>query len=180
MSGDYQHSRRKCKHLPPLDEMTLHNMALSYVGRYATTRARLARYLDRKTRERGWVHQSPPPISEIVARFCALGYVNDESFAQSRASVLSGRGYGEGRIKMSLFAAGIDSILAEEASHLDPEAAYQSALAYARRKHIGPFAHDPASPEKKRKIMAAMLRAGHSFDLVRTILASDPVDNDAI
>jgi regulatory protein len=180
MSGDYQHSRRKCKHLPPLDDMTLRSMALSYVGRYATTQARLARYLDRKIRERGWVDQSPPPISDIVARYRALGYVNDEVFAQSRASTLSRRGYGAGRIKMSLFAAGVDSSLAEDASRVDPETAYQSALAYARRKQIGPFAHSPATPEKMRKIMAAMLRAGHSFELVRTILAFDPVDNDAI
>lgn len=180
MSGDYQHSRRKCKHLPPLDDLTLRNMALSYVGRYATTKTRLARYLDRKIRERGWVDQSPPPISDIVARYCALGYVNDETFAQSRASALSRRGYGTNRIKMSLYAAGIDSALAAQASRLDPETAYQSALAYARRKQIGPFARGSVSPEMQRKIMAAMLRAGHSFELTRTILAYDPVDNDAI
>ena len=30
-------------------------MALAYVGRYATTRAKLASYLGRKLRERGWL-----------------------------------------------------------------------------------------------------------------------------
>jgi regulatory protein len=158
----------------------LRNMALSYVGRYATTQARLARYLNRKIGERGWNAPSPPPVSDIVARCCELGYVDDESFAQSRASALRRRGYGERRIKMSLHANGIDSELVEQVSRKDSETAYQAALAYARRKRIGPFASAPVPAEKKPKLMAAMLRAGHSFDVARTILAIDPVDNEAI
>lgn len=180
MSGDYQHSRRKCKHLPPLDDINLRSMALSYVSRYATTQARLVRYLERKIDERGWNHPSAPPIADIVARCCSLGYVNDESFAMARASALRRRGYGERRIKMALFATGIDASLAEQVSQDDEDSAYQAALAYARRKRIGPFATTPVPSEKKPKLIAAMLRAGHSFELARTILAFDPVDNEAI
>ncbi|HYZ48955.1 MAG TPA: RecX family transcriptional regulator, partial [Sphingomonas sp.] len=38
----------------PLDAPALERFALRYVERYATTRARLADYLSRKLRERGW------------------------------------------------------------------------------------------------------------------------------
>ena len=39
---------------PPLDAEALERLALFYVGRYATTRAKLASYLDRKLEERGF------------------------------------------------------------------------------------------------------------------------------
>jgi regulatory protein len=40
--------------LPPLDQAALQELALRYVGKYATTRAKLRAYLGRKLRERGW------------------------------------------------------------------------------------------------------------------------------
>ena len=39
---------------PPLDPEGLERLGLFYAGRYATTRAKLAAYLRRKLRERGW------------------------------------------------------------------------------------------------------------------------------
>ncbi|HEX8388842.1 MAG TPA: RecX family transcriptional regulator, partial [Sphingomonas sp.] len=43
---------------PPLDRDAMERLALRYVERYATTRGRLADFLRRKIRERGW--QGPP------------------------------------------------------------------------------------------------------------------------
>jgi hypothetical protein len=40
--------------LDPLERADLERFALRYVERYATTRGRLADYLKRKIRERGW------------------------------------------------------------------------------------------------------------------------------
>ena len=96
---------RKVK--PPLDAEALEQAALSYAGRYATTRARLAAYLARKLRERGWSGAGEPPIGRLVERMAALGYVDDRAFASARAAALTRRGYGARRVGAALRGAGI-------------------------------------------------------------------------
>src|SRR5688572_30188546 len=93
---------------PPLDEGSLERLALRYAERYATSRAKLARYLLRKTRERGWRGATDaPPIEAIVARMAGLGYVDDSAFATARAATLTRRGLGARRVAADLKAAGI-------------------------------------------------------------------------
>ena len=46
--------QRPRKTAQPLDGQRLDALALHYVGRFATTRAKLVQYLHRKLRERGW------------------------------------------------------------------------------------------------------------------------------
>jgi regulatory protein len=59
--------------LPPLDEGRLNELALRYVGRFATTRAKLRSYLGRKLRERGWDGTREPEIAANAERFAAQG-----------------------------------------------------------------------------------------------------------
>ena len=113
---------------------------LSYAGRYATTRARLAAYLGRKLRERGWDGEGEPPVAELVARMAALGYVDDRAFAAARAAALSRRGYGARRVGAALRGAGIGEEDGAEARELAAAAAWEAALRFAERRRIGPFA----------------------------------------
>ena len=53
----------------PLNSERLHELALFYVGKFATTRAKLAAYLRRKLKERGWASDSSPPVERLVERF---------------------------------------------------------------------------------------------------------------
>src|SRR5687767_12334015 len=92
---------------PPLDADKLNELALAYVARFATSRARLAAYLARKLRERGWAGTGEPPVEALVAKAAAAGFVDDAAFALSRARSLTGRGYGERRVGQALHAAGI-------------------------------------------------------------------------
>ena len=69
---------------PPLTAAQLEEMALNYVGRFATSRSKLISYLGRKLRERGWEGASAPPIEELADRFVRLGYVDDRAFALSK------------------------------------------------------------------------------------------------
>ncbi|HEX6741396.1 MAG TPA: RecX family transcriptional regulator, partial [Sphingomicrobium sp.] len=50
----------------PLDEQRLDELALRYVGRFATTRAKLRSYLERKLRERGWKGNRPADAEAIA------------------------------------------------------------------------------------------------------------------
>ena len=76
----------------------MHELALFYVGRFATTRAKLSTYLNRKVRERGWDGAAPPEVDELVERLAASGLIDDALYAQSKARSLTERGYGIGRV----------------------------------------------------------------------------------
>ena len=93
---------RRHKPLPPLDEARLKELGLRYVGRFATTRAKLRSYLDRKLRERGWDGAREPDVAAIAERFASQGYVDDSSYALSKARSLIGRGDGKRRVTQAV------------------------------------------------------------------------------
>ncbi|WP_240500154.1 RecX family transcriptional regulator [Sphingomonas montana] len=200
---------------PPLDREALERLALHYLGRYATTRAKLAAYLNRKLDERGWAEAgtgmdgapgAPRPVDAIVAQMAELGYVDDRVFAEMRSAALGRRGYGRRRQVDALRAAGVgdedrDAALAaadqdggagggsfgvgfrddhddrddhdrEEEGRTSRD--HAAALAFARRKRIGPFATGPTDPDVRRKALAAMMRAGHDYGLARRMIDCAP------
>jgi regulatory protein len=171
MKGEYQHSRGERKHPRPLDGERLRALALAYVGRYATSCARLAAYLSRKIAERGWVDESTPPVQAIITQFQSLGYIDDEAFAKTRGESLLRRGYGPNRLKISLRVSGIGTEIIDRTANVDDDDALAAAMVFARRKRIGPYAREATSPDNRQKMIAALLRAGHSYDVSRKVLA---------
>ena len=157
----------------PFDRAELDRIALAYVGRYATTRGRLADYLRRKLRQHGWADDGEAPVDAIVERMRELRYIDDQSFALSRAESLSRRGYGGRRIAAALAAAGIDRDVAANVAP-DDDQAEAAALAFARRRRIGPFATGSVDRESRNRALAAMLRAGHNPAIARRIIDLDP------
>lgn len=165
---------RPLRRPPPLDSRRLAELALRYVGRYATTRAKLRAYLARKLRERGWSESTEPDLDRIAARFCELGYIDDAAYALAKSRSLTGRGYGKQRLEEKLRIAGIEEAdRAEARGHADA-GAVDSALRFAERRRIGPYAGDAADPKRREKAIAAMVRAGHPFGLARAIAALRP------
>jgi len=167
----------------PLDRKRLEELALRYVGRYATTRAKLRSYLVRKIRERGWEEGPAADVEALAARFAELGYVDDAAFALAKSQALSARGYGKRRLIDKLRIAGVAEDDGLEArNHADAEA-LEAALRFARRRRIGPFATCAADPKQREKAISAMVRGGHSFALSRAIADLAPgseVDRDAL
>ena len=169
----------------PLDAAGLRALALRYVGKYATSEAKLRRYLGRKLFERGWAGEISPPTDEIVGQMAERGYVDDRLFAEARARGLGSKGFGARRVSADLGAAGIGRDLAAEVSSTttDPMTA---AIAFAKRRRFGPFGREPgaADPDRSRKQFAAMMRAGHAVDVTRKVLgaadseAFDGLDDD--
>jgi len=174
-------STEKRKALRPLDESALNELALRYVGRFATTRAKLRSYLARKVRERGWEGAQEPAIAGIAERFAEQGYIDDAAYALIKSQALTGRGYGKRRLVQSLRVAGVnedDGVAALD--HADADAV-SAALRFARRRRIGPYAKsEPASPKERDKALAAMVRAGHGFPLAKAVLSLAPGTEDNI
>ena len=158
-----------------MNEKKLQELALAYVGRFATTRAKLRSYLARKIRERGWSGDREPDPAALAERFAALGYIDDAAYALSKAEALTARGYGERRVAEKLRVAGIEEDDGQAAKRHAQSGAVAAALRFAERRRLGPFARDiVADPREREKAIAAMIRAGHSFGLARAIVAMEP------
>lgn len=162
----------------PYDAETLSRTALDYAARYATTRAKLAAYLRRKLKERGWAGEGAPPVEAMVARFAERGYVNDGAFADARAQSLLRRGYGARRIVASLRASGIDAETTDAVREDIDSGAEDAALRFARRRRIGPYADHVPDRDERRRWVSAMARAGHPMDIVARVLAMDAAELD--
>lgn len=151
-------------------------MALHYVGKYATTTSKLATYLTRKIRERGWDGERRTDIATLIEQFAELGYINDAQFAEARSRAFVRKGFGERRLNEDLRASGIgdaDSVPARE--HM-AGSTFTAAENFARRKRIGPFSSEIALPEKRQKQLQAFLRAGHGFDIAKRFVNAEPGD----
>jgi regulatory protein len=159
---------------PPLTQSALQELALRYVGKYATTRAKLCTYLARKLRERGWDGPREPDLAALANRFAELGYIDDASYAMGKSRALSARGYGKRRLAQKLQQAGVSEDDSRGAFDAAEREAVEAALRFARRRRFGPFAARAADRPEREKWIASMVRAGHAFGLARAIAALAP------
>ena len=158
----------------PLNAERLHELALFYVGKFATTRSKLSAYLNRKLRERGWEEDAAPDVDRLVERLAGSGLVDDALYALSKSRSLSERGYGAARVRQSLRAAGVDEEDGAAAHELAADEAASAALRFARRRRIGPFADAVPDRAGRERALAAMVRAGHGFDLAKAVVDAQP------
>jgi regulatory protein len=190
--ADEPGTNRRTKLARPLDQPQLHDLALAYVARFATSGGRLSAYLTRKIRERGWAGEGDPDVAALVEAMVGRGYVDDAGFARARGAGMLRRGLGARRIAQTLARDGIEPPLVAEASGSAHERRV-AALLFARRRRLGPFgagsgaAGDGArirlDPATRARQVAAMLRAGHPFaaacaliDAADGVAAQDWVD----
>jgi len=180
MANRYARSDRSRK---PLGAARLDELALAYVARFATSRAKLTRYLSRKVRESEWIDDvdAMAACEAVADRMEALRYLDDRQYAAMRGSAMTRRGLGVRRVKAQLWVDGIAPEDANEAVETAEGAAVAAAMGFARRRRFGPFAVRPADdPALRERQVAAFARAGHSLALARRILAVAPGDAQAL
>jgi regulatory protein len=153
----------------PIDAARLHDLALAYVARFATSRAKLESYLRRKLRERGWAGEGEPPIAALAEQMVTAGYVDDAAYARAKSGSLLRRGYGLRRVAQALGAAGISEEVREEVRPGEGPMR-RAALAMATKRRFGPFGTGEPDRPLREKQIAAMLRAGHPLDTVRRLV----------
>lgn len=180
MANRRAHSDRSKR---PLGAARLDELALAYVARFATSRAKLTRYLARKVRESEWMDESDAMAAceAIADRMERLGYLDDRQYAAMRAGAMTRRGLGVRRVKAQLYVDGIAEQDSGEAIETAEGAAVAAALGFARRRRFGPFAvRSSDDPKQRERQIAAFLRAGHSMTIARRILAVSPGDDAAL
>ena len=167
----------------PLGAARLDELALSYVARFATSRAKLTRYLSRKIRESEWTEDvdAMTACEAVADRMERLQFLDDRQYAVMRAGAMTRRGLGVRRVKAQLYVDGIAAGDSGEAIETAEALALASAVGFARRRRFGPFATgEVADPKLRERQIAAFLRAGHSMTLARRILAIAPGDEAAL
>jgi regulatory protein len=154
--------------------------ALRYLGRFDCTEQRLRTVLHRKLdaiREGGAAEIDAATFASIeplVDRFKALGYLNDVRFAERLLESLRQRGASTRKIRERLRSRGVsaevaNSLLAD--AHATSQDDLKAAIKWVKRRRLG--AYRPAEQQKERfqRDLAALARAGFSFDVARRALA---------
>ena len=169
----------------------LRNAALHYLERYASSSGHLRRLLLAKVARSARAYDTDPEmdpevgaaaVEALIAELLGAGLLDDARYAGARARVLHRRGASARAIRAGLRAKEIEAGdieralagLREEAA--EPELA--AALAYARRRHLGPY-RGPDAREGRRekdwreKDLAALGRKGFGYDLARRVIETD-------
>lgn len=172
---------------PPPDAARLAEAALAHLARFAATEAGLRRVLMRRVDR--WARAAEAEGHEDVARHAAVakaaaaevakrmvaqGAVNDAAFAESRARRLLRSGRSRRATLAHLREKGVDAGTAAAALPDGEEAELDAALAFCRRRRIGPFAAAEPSPEARLKALGALARAGFGRDVADRALRMDP------
>lgn len=117
----------------------------------------------------------------VADRMERLRFLDDKHYAAMRAGAMTRRGLGVRRVKAQLFVDGISADDSGEAISEAEEKALASAVGFAKRRRLGPFALRAADdPKERERQVAAFARAGHSLALARRILAVAPGDEAAL
>ncbi|MFN6250471.1 MAG: RecX family transcriptional regulator [Acetobacteraceae bacterium] len=174
---------------PPPNAARLREAALAHLARFAATEAGLRRVLERRVarwaraaeaegQQREAIAASAAALTAEIAGIAqslvAAGAVNDAAFAESRARRLARSGHSRRAIAARLAAKGIESDTAAAALPEGEEAELLAAIAFCRRRRIGPFARVAPDAPARMKALAALARGGFAQGLARRALAMEP------
>ena len=163
----------------------LDNAALYYLSRYTTSTENLRRVMMRKVDRSARFHgtdaeEGRAMVEDMIGRFRTSGLLDDAAYAKTRAESLHRRGnsarvirgklrqngVGDDDIRAALEALGDDL---EDGQ--DPELA--AAVTLAKRRRRGPYFNGQVADDTREKHLAALARAGFSYDIARRVVDSD-------
>ena len=187
---DRKTERRKKKVPRKATAKHLENAALHYLSRFATSAENLKRVMMRKVDRSAHYHgtdaeEGRAHVEGLIGRYLNSGLLDDAAYARSRAESLHRRGNSARMIRGKLRQKGVadeDIENALEARGKDGgedggDAELQAAVNFARRRRLGPFAAKPPDGEQREKQLAALARAGFSYDIARRVVEADSTDD---
>lgn len=185
-AGEAASPAHEARPAPPASAAWLERAALHYLERYSASAEMLRRTLSRRVEKRARARDEDPAafaalVEATVARAVSAGLVDDARFARARLATLRRRGTSARGASAKLAAKGVPRAEIEaameaeraEAEH-DPAAVEaEAALAYAKRRRLGPFRPPEARAAHRERDLAALARAGFSYVLARRTLDAD-------
>ena len=168
---------------------------LAHPARFAVPEAGLVRVLERRidrwARAAGAEGTTDPDAiaaaaqasrqaaREVARALVQSGVVDDTAFAGARARSLTRAGRSRRAVSAHLAAKGVPQATAQAALP-DPESELAAALAYARRRRLGPFRIVDADADTLRRELGALARAGFPQPVAQQALRMDPEDAKAL
>lgn len=161
--------------------------AETHLSRYASTAENLRRVLERRVTRAEFrsgvsimTDELRDGIARVVADSVASGVVNDEEFARARAASMARTGKSRRAVRQLLALKGVPPAVVDRVAPAEgaDEADMAAALAYCRRRRMGPY-RAAASPPPSRKDMARMAQQGFRYDVASRVLAMPPGSADA-
>lgn len=159
----------------------MHEAALRHLARFAATEAGLLRVLDRRIlrwqRASGETDDTASPsrtaAREVVQALVTAGALDDQTFAAARSRRLVRAGSSRRAVMAHLAAKGVDSETANAALP-SAEAEFLAAIAFVRRRRLGPFRPPDADPVDPMRELATLGRAGFPRDIAERALRLEP------
>lgn len=172
----------------PVTPQSLRNAALRYIDRFATSRENLRQVLMRRVQTSNYHHETSIQdgidwIEDVLNKLEKAKFINDLTYAEGRAGALHRKGTALKVIRMKLIEKGIcesDIAAALEALEIETQSnnlERDAAIALARRRRLGPWRLPEKRDELKEKDLAAMARAGFSYDLAREVIEADTIED---
>jgi regulatory protein len=175
---------RRLRPPPVVTPAALEAAALYYLERYSSSAENLRRVLMRRIERAaraGTIERDDgrARVDAIVARLVDRRLVDDAAYAEGRARSLSRQGRSRARIAQRLAAKGvgsdaIDAALAGLAE--DGETDLAAALRFAKRRRLGPFRAAKERAERRDRDLAALGRAGFSFEIARRVVDAESAE----
>ena len=174
--------KRKKRNPRKVTPKYLDNAALYYLSRYATSAENLRRVMMRKIHRSANHHGTDVEdgtalLEAIIARYLGSGLLDDGAYAKARAASLHRRGNSARVITGKLRQKGVgnDDIAGalQALSEEDPDPEWAAAVMVAKRRRLGPFATQKTTEETREKHLAALARAGFSYDIARRVIDAE-------
>ncbi len=178
---------RNQRRAPRVTPEALTRAAHHYLERYATSAGNLRRVLQRRVARAarlGEVDEAAAveAIEAILARLTEVGVLDDRAYAAARARSLHRRGASARAIRARLTRTGVDPDLvgpAVEARSEGPgDAELLAALAFARRRRLGPYRPRTERGARRERDLAALARQGFDYDVALKVI--DAPDGEAL
>ncbi|MFA5591916.1 MAG: regulatory protein RecX [Micavibrio sp.] len=189
-------SAQKGRKKPPkrITAQYLHNSGLAYLQRFPASKPHFRRVMMRKIMRSCNYHREQCPencaklLEEAIQTFERLGLLDDASYLKGMVTSLRGRGLSTQAILAKLTQKGLTQEEIRAAleiydedyvrNGLSPE--LRAAALLARRKKLGPFSTLAREDRRKDKELAAMARAGFSYDIASRALEMDREAAEAV
>ena len=162
----------------------LENAGLFYLERYASSVANFRRVLMNKVRRSASFHgtdiaEGEKFVDDLIVRYRHSGLLDDRRYAEAKVVRFHRHGMAVRGIQAKLWEKGvpkdvIDAAL-ENLCEGDANPDLAAAAAYVRRRRLGPYRAEAARTEHFERDLAALGRAGFSYELAKKMLQAESV-----
>jgi regulatory protein len=163
----------------PLSRESLERAALRYLNRFDASVDKLRRVLEAHT---GCAARSEPRddgetahwIDELIERYRASGLLDDQRYAMRLIEGQRSRGVSQKQIRYKLYTRGVSGACIDAAFQATEsrgdDAELEAAQRFAKKRRLGRFRAPAERASFRRKDLAALARAGFSYEQALRVL----------